>query len=623
MCGIAGGIHLSGGSGPSNECVTRMVEAIHRRGPDSNGVFSKNNATIGMSRLAIMDLSGGSQPFVRNRGDLSVVCNGEIYNQDEIRGQFQSHEYVFETRSDAEVVIPLYQRYGVDCFKHLRGMFGIALWDASRNRMLIARDRLGIKPLYYTVHNNTLYFGSEIKALHAAGVVPRDIDEQAFQDYLSFSYIPAPRSIYKNVFKLPPGHYLSVENGSYSVEPYWQLDTTPDFSKSEEEWEADLQAHLKNAVSSHLMSDVPLGAFLSGGIDSSLVVALMKEMTDQPIKTFTIGFGGQKGGYLDERGYAKEVSERYGTEHFEFQVEPHIDEVLDSILEAFDEPFADDSVIPSYYLCREVSKEVKVALSGLGGDELFAGYERYLGIKLSEQYNHVPSLLRKGVIEPIINRMPEQKDGNNRVNHMKRFIRAASLPPAQRYRSMTSTFGESAQQELLTNPNPIEISDQELNLWENAPSLVDGALAFDFSGYLPEDILALSDRLSMWHSLELRVPLLDNELVEFAARMPAKYKIKLFEKKHILRKVSRPYLPDSIFNHRKQGFCSPMASWLRTDLKEPVMRALDRKQLDMHGLFSQEVVNKIFDDHLNRREQNDKKIFTIFMFQKWFEKFMQ
>ncbi|MFC1747516.1 asparagine synthase (glutamine-hydrolyzing) [Pseudomonadota bacterium] len=622
MCGIAGGIHLNGGQSPGQECITRMVEALRRRGPDSNGVFNKDSASIGMSRLAIMDLDSGQQPFVRDGGNISLVCNGEIYNQDEIRQQFQPQEYTFETGSDAEVILPLYQKYGVDCVKHLRGMFGFALWDANKKRMLIARDRLGIKPLFYTIQNNTLYFSSEIKSLRAAGVVPREMDEQALQDYLSFSYIPTPRTIYKGVFKLPPGHFLLVENGSYTIAPYWKLDTTPDHSKSEEEWNEELTKHLRSAISSHLMSDVPLGAFLSGGIDSSLVVALMREMTDQPIKTFTIGFGGQKGGYLDERGYAEEVSKRYNTEHQAYQVEPHFEEVLDDILEAFDEPFADDSIIPSYYLCEQVGKEVKVALSGLGGDELFAGYERYLGMKLSQQYNQVPSILRKGVIEPIINNLPEQKSGHYRVNHMKRFIRAASLSPAARYREMTSTFNNDLQQQLLSNPGQVSVTPEEQALWERAPTLVDGALAYDFSGYLPEDILALSDRLSMWHSLELRVPLLDNELVEFAARMPAKYKIKLFEKKAILRKAARPFLPDSIFNHRKQGFCSPMAAWLRTDLKEPVMNALAPKQLAMHGMFSQEVVDKLFDDHLNRRELNDKKIFTVFMFQKWFEKFM-
>jgi len=622
MCGIAGAISLSQNNSNHEEVVKNMVQTLRRRGPDSYGTYNIESSTIGMTRLGIMDIDSGQQPFIRDEGTLALVCNGEIYNQDIIRNRYKDSDYQFQTRSDAEVILPLYKEHGVDCVNHLKGMFGFAITDSRRKRVIIARDRLGIKPLYYTIKDNTLYFGSEIKALRAANVVPRDMDEIALQDYLQNGYVNAPRTIYKNVFKLKPGHLILIENGSYKIQQYWDYKIEPDTTKSEDEWRYELDDVLKSSVSRHLMSDVPVGAFLSGGVDSSLVVALIKQVSEQPLKTFTIGFGGNTGGFVDETTIAREVSEHYATEHHQFIVNPHLDDIIDDILEAFDEPFSDDSIIPSYYLTQQVSSHVKVALSGLGGDELFGGYERYLGMKLSQQFSRIPNILSSNVLEPIVNRLPEKKNGNNRINHIKRFIRAASQEPNSRYREMTSIFNFDDRNALLKNQGASIISNCQKDIWDSSKSLVDGAITCDFNSYLPEDILALSDRLSMWHSLELRVPLLDDELVDFSSKIPAHYKIKYLNKKHLLKEVAKPYLPKSIFQQKKQGFSSPMASWLRSDLRSTVQETLSEKQLSKHGLFNQQAVDHLLHQHMTLREQNNKKIFTLFMFQKWFDKFM-
>jgi asparagine synthase (glutamine-hydrolysing) len=449
---------------------------------------------------------------------------------------------------------------------------------------------------------------------------PREIDPEALRDYFAYGYVPAPRSIFRGAHKLLPGHLLVAEKGAVKTFPYWSLEAKPDRSLSEGDWLEQLLSLLRDTVKGHLMSDVPLGAFLSGGVDSSLIVALMSEFTDGPVNTFTMGFGGGKGGFLDERGYARAVAERYGARHTEFEVQPDVEGILGEIVDAFDEPFADDSVIPSYHICRLAAQKVKVALTGLGGDEMFGGYERHLGLAVSGLYGALPAPLR-GLIAKGMSLVPELKSGHYTVNHAKRFVRSAGLPPAERYRDFVSVFNDAGRRALFAGPPPPEGAFEPFSSC-GAPTLLDRALLQDIATYLPEDILALSDRLSMWHGIELRVPFVDHEVVEFCARIPASLKVRRGQKKYLLKKLSRRFLPAEVIDHRKQGFAAPLAAWLRNDLKDAVSDALSPRRLARHGLLNADAVGRLWRDHQDRVELNDRKIFAVFMFQRWFERMM-
>ncbi len=545
MCGIAGIFELDGRAAP-RPIVERMVETLHHRGPDDRGFHHAGRLSMGMRRLSIIDVAGGQQPLSSEDGQVTVVCNGEIYNHQELRRELQAGGHVFKTRSDIEVIVHLYEEHGDGFIERLRGMFAIALWDERRQRLILGRDRLGIKPLFYAVEDGRVLFGSEIKALVGSGVLNRHLDPHALDRYLTCGYIPAPLSIYREIKKLEPGHVMICEQARVRTERYWQLRFEPQPDPDEAALSRRFLELFADAVRTHLMSDVSLGAFLSGGVDSSLVVALMSECTSAPVKTFTIGFGGTVGGYLDERPYARLVSQRYGTDHTEFEVLPKIEEVLDEAVEAFDEPFADDSVIPTAYICKLARSEVTVALTGLGGDELFGGYERHLGLKLSAHYDRVPAFVRNGLVAPVVNRLPERRDGHYTVNHLKRFVRSAGLSPARRYLDYTTVFSDALKR-AVCRPGSLNGSagavDTEYFDTPFASNLVDRALYHDIHTYLPEDILALSDRLSMQHGLELRVPFLDHPLVEFCATIPSSMKIQSLTKKYLLKKLARPLLP--------------------------------------------------------------------------------
>ena len=626
MCGIAGLWTTNDDTPVSRDTVGRMISALHHRGPDDQGMHVSRRVGMGMTRLSIIDVSGGHQPISSEDGMVTVVCNGEIYNHNELRRELMARGHVFRTRSDVEVIVHLYEELGVRCLDRLRGMFGIALWDERRQRLMIARDRLGIKPLFYARTANQLLFASEMKAIARSGIVSLDLDAEALNSYLTFGYIPSPRTIYKNVKKLDPGHVMVCEGGSVTTERYWQLRFEPQTDPDETAIGERFIELFSDAVRTHLMSDVSLGAFLSGGVDSSLVVALMAECTSTPVKTFTIGFGGSAGGHLDERPYARLLSNRYGTTHTEVEVRPNLEEVIDEIVDAFDEPFADDSVIPTYYICKLARQQVTVALTGLGGDELFAGYERYLGLKLSGAYQTLPSLLRRRVVEPIVDRLPERRDGRYTINHLKRFVRSAALPSAYRYLDYVTIFNNDLKRQIY-RPEALaaaHVNGHDTSLFD-APSgddLIDRALNHDIHTYLPEDILALSDRLSMRHALELRVPFLDHPLVEFCASIPSSLKIRATTKKYLLKRVARRFIPGEIIDHRKQGFGSPMSAWLRGDLKGYVRSTLSPERLSRHGLFDAEAVGGLIDAHQDYRESNERQLFALMMFQKWHERFM-
>jgi asparagine synthase (glutamine-hydrolysing) len=625
MCGIAG--IYDGSRGTVRADVERMVAALHHRGPDDRGIHASPALTMGMSRLSIIDLASGHQPISSEDGTITVVCNGEIYNHQALRKELQSRGHQFRTRSDVEVIVHLYEEIGPRAFERLRGMFAAAVWDETEQKLVVGRDRLGIKPLFYAWRDGRLLFASEIKAIAQSGHVPLRLDYHAMDRYLSLAYIPSPLTIYRDIKKLEPGHLLIAERGNVTIERYWQLHVREEAEADERTLTRRFLELFSDAVRTHLMSDVSLGAFLSGGVDSALLVAMMSECTSVPVQTFTMGFGGGAGGYLDERGYARMMSRRYGTDHTEFEVRPNLEEILDDAVGAFDEPFADDGLIPTFHICKLARAQVTVALTGLGGDELFGGYERHLGLKLSGGYDRVPRFLRKGIIGPLVNRLPERQDGHYTINHLKRFVRAAELPPSERYLDYGKVFSEDLKGRVCRPGTLARLNDRDstgdTKYFDSGPGdLVGRALHHDLHTYLPEDVLALSDRVSMQYGLELRVPFLDHPLVEFCASLPPSMKIRTLTKKYLLKRAAKPYLPPQVLNHRKQGFASPMSAWMRSDLQHYVRETLSPKRLERHGFFDPGAVGSLIDAHMSRRESHDKQLFTLMMFQKWHERFM-
>jgi asparagine synthase (glutamine-hydrolysing) len=627
MCGICG---YFGGHGAMNGTVLeRMNNTLTRRGPDEGGAFCQAGVGIAMRRLSIIDLAGGRQPIHNEDQTVWVVFNGEIYNYRELREDLLRRGHRFETNSDTEVIVHGYEEYGDRVVDHLRGMFSFAIWDAPRRRGLLARDRLGIKPLFYSIQKDTLVFGSEIKAVLASGLVSKDLDIQALDAFLTYTYIPAPLTIYRDVRKLEPGHVLVFDQGKVEIRRYWDLDMTQvERDVSEQEWTERFNAAIESAVESHMVSDVPVGAFLSGGIDSGLVVAMMSRHMKEPVQTFTMGFGGSSAALIDERPLARQIADRYGCSFNAFDVQPDFRGIVGEIVSAFDEPFADDSVIPSYYVSQLTRQNVKVAMSGLGGDELFAGYDRYSGVYLSQYYAAaMPSCLHRGIVQPLVNRLPEQAHGGNRVDHAKRFAESALLSPSRRYLRFVSTLDAPGRGRLF---RPDVAKDVDFDATDrlvtepfekcNAPDDLARALYADMKTYLPEDILALSDRLSMWHSLELRVPLIDHPLVELSARLPSRFKLNLRRKKILLRKIAQRHLPDAVLNHRKQGFESPMGAWLKTDLAGYAGDVLGRGRFGKSGLFNEDFVSDRLNEHATGRRKNNKLLFSLIMLQEWFER---
>jgi asparagine synthase (glutamine-hydrolysing) len=627
VCGICG--FFGEAIRPADNRLERMNNTLVRRGPDESGSFRGLGVGLAMRRLSIIDLASGRQPIHNEDSTVWVVFNGEIYNYRELRTGLQQRGHRFETNSDTEVLVHLYEEYGDNLVHHLRGMFAFALWDMRRRRGLIARDRLGIKPLFYAQVGSTLLFGSEIKTILASGLVGQELDYQALDAFITYTYVPAPLTIYREVRKLEPGHLLVWESGNVKDQQYWDLDVSqPDRNTDEQEWVKRFHYTIEDAVNSHLVSDVPIGAFLSGGIDSSLVVALMSRHVDDPVQTFTIGFGGTRNTLIDERPLAKEVAARYGCNFHEYAVQADFREIVGDIVNAFDEPFADDSVIPSYYVSQFTRSSVKVAMSGLGGDELFAGYERYSGMLLSQYYLRLmPGSLHRQLIQPLVQRLPESQKGGDHIDHAKRFANSALLSPAERYLGFVSTLNSWERHRLynLETTKKIDFDATDCLVtepFERCAALDDltRALYVDMKTYLPEDILALSDRLSMWHSLEVRVPLVDHRLVELSTQLPTSYKVDWYRKKILLKRIATRYLPAKILKHRKQGFESPMAAWLRNDLIDYARRTLSPDRLGASGLFDVDYVAERLEEHLAGRRKNNKLLFSLIMFQEWYER---
>ena len=629
MCGISG-FHFYSDHRPAvdRHLIERMTDALSHRGPDSAGYYVNGRVALGHRRLSIIDLEGGAQPVHNEDKSVWVVFNGEIYNYQSLRDELLAQGHTFYTNSDTETIVHLYEELGESFVHRLRGMFALALWDDKRRKLLLARDRLGIKPLFYRLDNGSLSFASEIKALLRDPSCPTDINWEAFDHFLSLSYIPAPHTIFRDILKLPPAHLLVIENATVQLKRYWTLEFHPDTSSSPARLEQRTLELLHEAVKLHLISDVPLGVFLSGGIDSSALVAIMSGLRPEPANTFSVGYS-EAGTYFDELPYARLVAERYHAAHHELIVTPRIEQALPQIIGAFDEPFADPAIVPFYYICAAAKHHVRVALSGLGGDELFGGYERYSGLLLSARHHTLLSFLGRLPLSPLLRHLPEPRGGSPTLTRLRKFLQASGLPPDERYISFVLCFDPADKARLLapdlaahlSGPTAADVLKTHFNT-STAPDLLHKAIDLDLHTYLPDSYLAYADRLSMMHSLEVRVPFLDHVLLEFAATIPAELKVRGHQKKLLLIKAMRDKLPADILHRRKTGFAAPFVQWFRGGLKELTFDLLSPERIRKRGYFNPSAVSHLLDQHLRRQRNRQRQILALLALELWCQQYV-
>jgi asparagine synthase (glutamine-hydrolysing) len=615
MCGVAGIVSTSP---PDPEQVRAMCRLIAHRGPDGEGYHTDAHAALGMRRLAIIDVAGGGQPVYNEDGTVAAVFNGEIYNFMELRDRLVARGHRFTTDSDTEVLVHLYEDHGEDLVGHLRGMFAFAIWDAARRRLLLARDRVGKKPLYYRQAGASLAFASELKALVADPSVPRELDPVALHHYLTYQYVPAPWSIYRGIRKLPPGHLLVWQEGDVRLRRYWKLDFTPQPVGREQESAEQARQLLLDATSVRMVSERPLGAFLSGGIDSSAVVAAMARLSDQPVKTFCIGFDDQR---YDERSYAASVARRYGTDHHEFVVAGSSAlEILPAVTRHFDEPFADSSAIPSFFVAELSRRHVTVVLNGDGGDECFGGYRRYAFMKRVGRMQP-PDPLR-GVLSRIGSALAQGRS-TPRLRRIGRGLRVLGEAPQHRYASLMSYFTSEAKDALYTKAMQEQVAGvdsyelvRQVFDTSRAGEDVNRLMDVDVNTYLPGDLLVKVDITTMAHSLEARSPFLDHHLMEWTAGLPSRWKVDGQVTKALLKKAMAPWLPSEVLHRPKAGFGVPLADWLRCELRPLAFDLLTDHTARSRGLFRPEVVRQLLQDHDEGRDRSDR-LWALLQFELW------
>ena len=623
MCGIAGMIGREGET-VTAEQVRRMTDTIVHRGPDEEGIFAQGNIGMGMRRLSIIDLSGGSQPIYNEDRTVAVVFNGEIYNFPELRKDLENRGHQFYTHSDTEVIVHLYEEMGSDCITKLRGMFAIALYDAKRNSILLARDRLGKKPLYYAVRDGRLYFGSEIKAMLAVAPELAVVDLEGVLQFFYFGYIPDPQSAFRDIRKLPPGHLAEYKNGQIQVREYWDVPAYGvDDPGSDEACLQEMERRLAEAVRIRLISDVPLGALLSGGVDSSIVVALMARESSAPVKTFSIGF---RKADFNETEYAGLVARRFGTDHHQLIVDPDITDTLNHLTGMMEEPFGDSSMIPTYCVSKLARQHVTVALSGDGGDELFAGYDRYIVNWRRRRYDFVPGWAGKIYRNHLYPRLPSTVKGkklswNITLSSRDRYLDGVSfLPALHRERSLFSDdFVASARQ--WTDP-----FRRFERYYDEAPATdqLSRLMYLDTKTYLTADILTKVDRMSMATSLEMRCPILDHKFVEWVAGLPVKYKFRDGTRKFLLKKLAeRLGIPSELLHRRKQGFSLPLVHWMRNELKDELLPILLEPRTLQRGYFKAEAIRGVLDEHFSGRRDHAGVLWMLLVFELWHRNFLE
>lgn len=625
MCGIAGFTRFFDATGDVSSLL-RMGDRIAHRGPDAHGEYLDDGIGLCHRRLSIIDLSSaGNQPMFSEDGNLVIVFNGEIYNFLELRKELEQKGYRFKTRTDTEVILALYQFEGPRCLDKLFGMFAIALWDKQKQELFLARDRLGKKPLYYYHDQKRFIFASEIKSILEIESVPREIRHDAIYDFFVYQYVPESKSIFKNIDKLKPGHYLTINKHGMKVKQYWDVSFKAQSTSNEEEIADGLRDIIETCTKQRMISDVPLGAFLSGGVDSSGVVALMANNSEKPVVTCSIGFDSKK---YDEIQYAKQVAEQYHTTHHELTVKENILDNLQHIASFFDEPFADQSLVPTYFVSQLAKTKVTVALAGDGGDENFAGYSKYSVDQIENNLrNKVPGFIRENVFPPFVD--PLQKSHVRALKRAGTLLNAISKSPAEGF-YLTNTFMTDAMWNRLANDNlkreldgyhPSTISMQFYND-ADADDHLSRVLYTDIKTYLVGDILVKVDRMSMANSLEVRAPILDHRVVEYAASIPSSLKLQQKEKKYILKKAFERYLTPEILYRKKMGFSVPLAQWLRTELKAVAEEKLFQAENGVSNYFKITEIKTIWLEHQQGIRDHSAALWSLLMFEFWWQEYI-
>lgn len=620
MCGICGVSFQN--KNVSESLVKAMCDKITHRGPDEAGYFAHENFGMGMRRLSIIDLSTGTQPIYNEDHSLSIVFNGEIYNFQSIRDELKQKGHKFYTNADTEVIIHSYEEFGEESPKQLNGMFAYSIFDSRQKKLFLVRDRIGIKPLYYYWDGQTFAYGSEIKTILEVPGIDRTIDVEALNRFLTFEYIPSPESIFKKIRKLPPGHWLVFANGNVIIQKYWEVPFTDEFL-SEGEAKEELRSLMSDSVNLRLISDVPLGAFLSGGIDSSTIVGLMANHMNQPVKSFSIGFEDSSYNELD---YARTVAKAFQTEHKEFIIQPDAVSMVEKLIYHLDEPFGDFSIFPTYLVSKMARDFVTVVLSGDGGDELFGGYDTYVADKMARTYRQIPGFIRKGLMEPFARVLPPTSQKKGLINKIKRFTEGAAysddlqhvrwmifLSEADRAAlflpELAENFKDNATFQFMRDYFSQAATDDRLN----QQSFV------DVKTYLVDDILVKVDRMSMATSLETRVPFLDHRIVEFAFKVPGSLKIKNGETKYVLKETMRDLLPEKILTRGKQGFSIPIKNWIRNELKDMMLDILSPEKIRREGFFQVEYIDRLVKEHLKGKENHSHRLWALMMFEWWYD----
>lgn len=636
MCGITGGIWTDPKLALDEAQLGRMTDAIRHRGPDDCGVYQSDfqlrppyeampGVGLGHRRLSIIDLACGHQPLSNEDGTVWIVFNGEIYNYLDLRRRLEGSGHKFRTDSDTETIIHLYEDEGAAGFAHLNGMFAFAIWDARHRKLVLARDRIGKKPLVYRHEPGRLLFASELKSILEVPGIPRDLDLAAVDEYLTYQYVPHPNCILKGFRKLPPGHFAEYQDDRLTVKLFWQPDFNFEQPTSQAVAAEQVRELLDSSVHMRMRSDVPLGAFLSGGIDSSLVVALMQRHAAEPVKTFTISFPEKE---YDESGYAEQVAKHLKTDHRTMQVTPDAAEVLPQLIWHYDEPFADSSAIPTWYVSQLTREHVTVALSGDGGDELFAGYSRYRAVALAQSFDRLPPV-RSLLASSWLQKIPVSSRQKSRLRQFRRFCEALSLPAERRYLDWISIFNETRRAELysdellaaLPNSDPATFLQRAWRRAERRDAVTAASLA-DVTTYLPCDLMTKVDIASMAHGLEVRAPFLDYRLVEFAVSLPSKLKYRRGRGKRILHAALGDLLPEAIWKRPKMGFGVPLEHWFRGKLKSLLHDTLLDSQARIRELFRPEVVRNLLTEHEQKRFNHSARLWALLVLELWMQRWL-
>jgi asparagine synthase (glutamine-hydrolysing) len=621
MCGICG-ISYSNNQIPERALLEKMTAAIAHRGPDSDGFYTNNGIGLGMRRLAIIDVATGDQPISNEDESVWIIFNGECYNYPSMQAELDQRGHHFKTKSDTECIVHYYEDEGDDCVRHLRGMFAFALWDRKKQRLMLVRDRMGKKPLYYTIQNGVLYYASELSAILAALPYKPEVNLEAIDLYLSLQYVPDPHTAYQGIYKLPPASMLIWENGQANVKRYWDYSYLPKHKATENELIEELRVRLKEAVKMRLLSERPLGAHLSGGIDSSIIVALMAQLSSGAVKTFSVGFEEQN---FSELPYARAVAQKYNTEHHEFTLTyGDIPSTLEKILYHFGEPFADASAIPLYHLSMLTREHVTVALNGDGGDEDFAGYQRYWLDPFANSLLHSPRFLTRGLIPAIARSLPDSSDkpvGQSVLNGLKRLAQLPDFDSRASILRWGSYFSPKQRAQLWKKDywqgfKPTNAQDYLINYYESIQgTLLDHTLYMDLHTYLPGDLLVKADRMTMAASLEGRSPFLDHEIVEWSARLPDQFKVRGRSGKYLLKKAFARDLPEALKSRGKQGFGIPVSAWFRKPLYDWAKNLL--LSPTMQTWFEPRAMQTLLDEHRTGREDHGKRLYALSMLALW------